>query len=184
MHCPKCGQQQISEETRYCSRCGFLLTGIAEVVENNGFIPGRDGSVSKAMSPRKRGVRQGVFIFLLSFLIVPILAFLSAVLSSEPVLAALAAILLVAGGFLRAVYALMFESKDAGGSTEEENLFAASKNFLKKKFRHAELPAETSISATTYIAPNTGNWRDSNDLAPLPSVTDSTTKLLQNERDN
>lgn len=184
MHCPKCGQQQISDETRYCSRCGFLLLGIAEVVENNGFLPGSTSSVSTAISPRKRGVRQGVFIFLLSFLIVPVLAFLSVVTNSEPVLAVLATILLVAGGFLRAVYALMFESKEPGGSTTEENLLAATQNFLKTKSRPAELPAETSIPAATYVAPGTGNWRDSNDLAHSASVTDSTTKLLQKEREN
>ncbi|MGB7208096.1 MAG: hypothetical protein WBD27_05490 [Pyrinomonadaceae bacterium] len=109
---------------------------------------------------------------------------MSVVTNSEPVLAVLATILLVAGGFLRAVYALMFESKEPGGSTTEENLLAATQNFLKTKSRPAELPAETSIPAATYVAPGTGNWRDSNDLAHSASVTDSTTKLLQKEREN
>ena len=30
MYCPKCGQQQVSDEMRFCSRCGLALTGLAE----------------------------------------------------------------------------------------------------------------------------------------------------------
>ena len=29
MFCPQCGQQQVSDVTRYCSRCGFPLDGVA-----------------------------------------------------------------------------------------------------------------------------------------------------------
>jgi uncharacterized membrane protein YvbJ len=36
MFCPKCGQQQLSEETKFCSRCGFLLTAVWDLVSNNG----------------------------------------------------------------------------------------------------------------------------------------------------
>ena len=39
IHCPKCGQQQTSNEIRYCSRCGFLLTGVSEIVANDGVLP-------------------------------------------------------------------------------------------------------------------------------------------------
>ncbi len=30
MYCPNCGQQQVSEEMRFCSRCGLALSGLAE----------------------------------------------------------------------------------------------------------------------------------------------------------
>ena len=184
MHCPKCGQQQISDEIRYCSRCGFLLTGIAEVVANDGLLPGSSNAVSKAISPRKRGVKQGAFIFLLSFLVVPVLAMIAVATNDEPIAAAIGAVLLICGGLIRIVYALMFESGEPGGSTIEENALSASRKFLKRRSRHAELPAGTTIPATAYMAPESGHWRDTNDLAPPPSVTDSTTKLLRTERDN
>jgi hypothetical protein len=29
MFCPHCGQEQISEEIRFCPRCGFLLADVA-----------------------------------------------------------------------------------------------------------------------------------------------------------
>lgn len=30
MFCPKCGQEQLSESVRFCSRCGFELNAVAE----------------------------------------------------------------------------------------------------------------------------------------------------------
>lgn len=178
MHCPKCGQQQVSEEIRYCSRCGFLLTGIAAVVANNGEVPGSGSLAGKKDSPRKRGIKQGVFIFLLTILIVPLVAMFHVVTNTEPFLAALAAILLVFGGLLRIVYALMFESSEPGAATLEERVIAGSQSYIGKKPAAGELPASESIPAAVYTAPGTGSWRDTNDLSTPGSVTDSTTKLL------
>lgn len=32
MYCPKCGHQQASETTRYCSRCGMALDGVTNLL--------------------------------------------------------------------------------------------------------------------------------------------------------
>jgi hypothetical protein len=174
MHCPKCGQQQISEETRFCSKCGFLLTGIATVVATGGLIPEqRSGIAGSSSSPRRRGIMQGLFIFLLSFLIVPITAMISIALNIEPFLVAIAAVLFGVGGLLRNVYAFMFES-GAARPTFNENLISEMRS-------SPALPPSQSIPASAYTSP-TGAWRDTNDLQRQPgSVTDSTTKLLQKD---
>lgn len=39
MYCPCCGQQQVSEETKFCSRCGFPLGLISEILTHGGFLP-------------------------------------------------------------------------------------------------------------------------------------------------
>ena len=184
MHCPKCGQQQISEETRFCSRCGFLLTGIAQVISNEGAIPSANSAFFAADSPRRRGVKQGAFVFLLSFLIVPLAAILALALRmEEPFLPALSAIILTVGGLLRIVYALMFESGNPGGKTLEENVFAASQGLISNKKQAGELPPAQSIPVNSYAPPASGNWRETNDLATSGSVTDSTTKLLTKEEE-
>ena len=36
MYCPNCGQQQISDEMRFCSRCGLALSGLAEWLARGG----------------------------------------------------------------------------------------------------------------------------------------------------
>ena len=184
MHCPKCGQQQISDQTRFCSRCGFLLTGIAHVVANDGILPMQASpSFFAAGSPRRKGVMQGVFIFLLSFLIVPLAGILTAFLNIEPFLPAISAILLIMGGLLRMVYALMFESGASGGNTLEQSVMATSQNLFAGKREAGELPPAQSIPTSVYAPPGTGRWRETNELETPGSVTDSTTKLLHNEHD-
>lgn len=36
IHCPKCGQQQVSEEVRFCSRCGFKLGLVRALLADDG----------------------------------------------------------------------------------------------------------------------------------------------------
>ncbi len=174
MHCPKCGQQQISEETRFCSRCGLLLTGIAELVESGGLIPEpRPGITGNSGSPRRRGIMQGSFIFLLSFLIVPIVTIISISLNIEPFLVVISALLFGVGGLLRVAYALMFESATPRGFAKD-NIFPETRSA-------GALPPSQTTPAAAYTSP-AGVWRDTNDLQRQPgSVTDSTTKLLQKD---
>jgi hypothetical protein len=175
MHCPKCGQQQVSDETRFCSRCGLPLSGIAEIVANGGIVKTqKTGIAGSADSPKRRGVKKGVFIFLLSFLVVPLLAMLTLVLNIKPFLPAIGAFLFGIGGLLRIVYDLLFESG-------EGSIAFSSPSVLTGADTRAALPGSQSIPASAYSAPS-GSWRDTNDLLQQPgSVTDSTTKLLQND---
>jgi hypothetical protein len=39
MYCPKCSQQQLSGEQRFCSRCGLPLAGVELLLANDGLIP-------------------------------------------------------------------------------------------------------------------------------------------------
>jgi hypothetical protein len=176
MHCPKCGQQQISEDTRFCSRCGLLLTGIAAVVANDGVVRAPKASIAGEIdSPKRRGVKLGFFTFLLMFLAVPIAAMITLALNMEPFLPVIAIFIFGGGGILRMIYALMFESGIG-------NPIAAGKPVLQSGIENRDaLPPAQSIPASAYSSP-AGSWRDTNDLQRTPgSVTDSTTKLLQND---
>src|SRR5947209_19847334 len=63
MFCPRCGQQQASEEVRFCSRCGLHLDALAEFVESGGRLASRDASEDlPALTPRQRGTRMGLLI--------------------------------------------------------------------------------------------------------------------------
>ena len=179
MHCPKCGQQQVSDETRYCSRCGLLLTGVSAVVANNGELPASSAASGKKDSPRKRGVKQGAFIFLLAFLVVPLLALFHLLTGTEPFLAVGAMILFAGGAVLRVAWALLFES---GESLPAEAAVWQPVN-IGGSGPPQVLPASKSIPASVYTAPGAGAWRDTNELSTPGSVTDSTTKLLAKEED-
>lgn len=178
MYCPQCGQEQISEQTRFCSRCGFLLAGVAELIINGGVLPNSIlTSGSQTISPRKKGLRQGLFVFLLTFLVVPIVSILTIWLGAEPFAVAISAILLFVGGLLRMAYALMFESSGLNDTTLEQKVLAKSQQLLNKQPQANVLAPQQSIPISAYIAPPEGNWRDTNDLTPT-SVVENTTKLL------
>ncbi|HEX8736531.1 MAG TPA: zinc ribbon domain-containing protein [Pyrinomonadaceae bacterium] len=180
MFCPTCGQRQISEDTSFCSKCGFLLTGVTQLIMNGGALPQVfQPSKGKKDSPRRKGLKQGLFVFLLAFLVVPLTAILTiATNTREPFAVAIAAILLTVGGLLRMAYALMFESNEPYGMTLEENALNAAQNFLGKNKSAAALPPQQSIPTSTYVPPTAGNWRDTNDLNATPNVTENTTKFL------
>ena len=183
MHCPKCGQQQVSDEIRYCSRCGFLLTAVSAVVANNGELPVTAAADPRKDSPRRRGIKQGAFIFFLAFLVVPLLAMFHVITNTEPFIAAGAVILLLGGAVLRIVWALLFESGEAAGTLDHGSA-TWSQKYFGKKGAAPELPASESIPAAAYVRPEAGSWRTTNDLSTPGSVTDTTTKLLSKETED
>lgn len=153
------------------------MIGVAELIANNGLVrvqktplTGEEGSA------KRRGVKQGAFLFLLTFLIVPILVMISVALDLEPYLPVGAMFLFGVGGVLRTVYAMTFESGIPASSIHGSAAFPA-----QHETRGA-LPDAQSIPASTYTSP-AGGWRDTNDLQREPgSVTDSTTKLLEKDQ--
>jgi uncharacterized membrane protein YvbJ len=75
MHCPQCGQQQISDETRFCSRCGFSFDRSSRgLLRIRGLVPEqKTGLTGKIRLPSTtRGSNTGVFLFLLVFLLAPL----------------------------------------------------------------------------------------------------------------
>lgn len=178
MFCPTCGQQQISNETRFCSRCGFLLADISEVVANNGISPYKTPSkLKKADSPRKRGIKQGAMVMLVGcLLIVPVISILMPFLGFAPFFIPIAAVLSFMGGLLRIIYAYMFESKE---SVDFATQLIPSLNSGIGQTK--ALPDQQSIPASDYAPPKQGSWMETNDLVQPPSVTESTTRLLNKE---
>lgn len=131
------------------------------------------------MSARTRGLKQGLFIFLLTFLVVPIVSIITIFANAEPFGVAIAAILLFMGGLLRMAYALMFEDADPSAKPRSvDDFLSAAQSHMKRPAR--ELPPERSVPASMYSAPKAGNWRDTNDLQPA-SVVEGTTKLLEKD---
>src|SRR5258706_15612452 len=115
MHCPQCGQQQVSEVTRFCSRCGFPMEGVAQVLASGGMLPVYSvGEGTGERSAKFKGVRQGMMLFMIGILLVPIMGVFSAFTGgglSEAfgMLAALFALLCFVGGLVRMLFAALFE---------------------------------------------------------------------------
>lgn len=160
-------------DTSFCSRCGFLLTGTAEIMKAGGVLayPHKTGGLGRIW--QNRGFKQGLFILLLTLIVVPIATLIAIGLRIGPFLPIVVTILLAGSGVLRMLYALMFYSSDTTdvGRTSTLNSHPES---------HNSLPSQQSMPAWSHGASGVGNWRDTNDLEPL-SVTEYTTKLLEKE---
>lgn len=176
MFCPRCGQEQTSEQTRFCSRCGLLMSGMQEIIANGGVLQVYDNT-PKTPSARRRGVKQGGAMILLGAFVVPMLGVLSNIFMYSTDVVGLAAIIFFLGGFLRLIYAAIFESGNPADKTLEENVMETAQKLMNKKKNAAELPPQQSIPVNNYVPPMQGSWRETNDLTPT-SVTDNTTKLL------
>jgi hypothetical protein len=179
MHCPQCGQQQVSELTRFCSRCGYQLEGVAQLLAAGGMFPAYalvEGTTEK--SPKWKGVRQGMFLFLVGVLLVPIMgvfcAFTNGFLSHAfQMLAALFSLLCFVGGPLRMLYAALFEEgAPARGMLRPNNYAPPVSNALPSPGRVNVLPPANVNPAGGWRRPNTA------ELVGRPSVTDNTTRLL------
>ncbi|HEY8561358.1 MAG TPA: zinc ribbon domain-containing protein [Pyrinomonadaceae bacterium] len=180
VYCPRCGQEQITAEVRFCSRCGFLMNGLAEVVLNGGIPQQSMPNAPKPATPRRRGLKQGGAWFLLGVVLVPILGILSEILNFKDEIVGLAAVVFFLGGIVRMIFALVFESGNPQDKTIEENVYQTAQKLLNKNPQAGQLPPQQSIPVDSYAPPRAANWRDTSDLEPS-SVTDSTTKLLNNK---
>lgn len=161
MYCPKCGQQQASVEVRFCSRCGFPLTGVARLLASGGETVAltTPEAGTRLTSPRREGVRRGAKLIFLGCLLTPLAALLHSFLNFPELLIPLCAVLGIFGGVLRILYAAIFEeSRPALAQVQ-----VATASHLPPAYIPPALPRR-----------NTGELK-----VPPASVTENTTRLLK-----
>jgi hypothetical protein len=74
MHCPQCGQKQISGEMRFCKSCGFSLDGVRQLLATDGISPALEKESQKPrQSPRRKGVRHGFILVFISMVFMPLI---------------------------------------------------------------------------------------------------------------
>ena len=182
MYCPQCGQQQVSDVTRFCSRCGFLLEGVTAVLAAGGQVPVRyvqPGSTK--LSPRSKGVRQGALMMLSTLLLVPLVAIIT-VNFLEPLefLIPITAIFCFIGGLLRILYALMMEEPYPQNELNQTVGYAPTGTpQLDTSARNVALPPAAANPAA--------GWRPRTNTAEIyqpPSITENTTRLLDKDDPN
>jgi hypothetical protein len=178
MYCPQCGQQQASGVVRFCSRCGFPLDGVIQLLGTGGMMPVYHQSDEPIqISPRRKGVKQGAILLLSGAVIVPILGVLASFSNAAfpQILAALAAIICFIGGPFRMLYAGLFEE----GAPRRYPSYGPPPVAAPQQFgpprQHTQLPPPAPVRPPVWRKPNTA------ELANPPSVTENTTRLLDKE---
>lgn len=185
MHCPQCGQQQTSSEMRFCSRCGFPLGGVSELLAQGGVLRATGGEElrEQAISPRRRGVKQGVVMMLFGTVIVPVLGILNSYQDQTTlleVLVAISAVIFFAGGLMRILYAMLFESSALGiKSDDSANAPAVTPAQLNASAHVSALPPAQQGIPVSNFTPRRMNTAE---LRQPASVTENTTRLLDEEK--
>ncbi len=69
MYCPKCGQQN-TETVRYCTRCGFRLIAVKQLLTTDG-LPGDEAQPAavEALQPRRKDLNLGALLMYLGSLL-------------------------------------------------------------------------------------------------------------------
>ena len=180
MFCPQCGQQQVAGAVRFCSRCGFPMDGVIQLLGTGGIVPAyRTSDEPVPISPRRKGVKQGTLLLLSGIVLVPILGMFASFAGGTflEILAGLAAILCFIGGPLRMLYAALFEE---GAPKPVRHYGPPIPMHVPQQFTpHAQMGALPPPPARS-----AGGWRRRPNTAELvnpPSVTENTTRLLEKE---
>ena len=173
MFCPQCSQQQLSNEVRFCPRCGLPLTGVSLLLANGGNLPGlSDGTSNPKPSPRKQGYKQAFILIMLCFIFAPLTAMINHI-DTVPAVFFMA-------GLARLIYARWFQEGDPKlDRNVPRNAFVppAASSQMNNANQSVYLPPAQSMPVSTF----TPRRIDTPEIVERPSVTEHTTKLLDTE---
>src|ERR1044072_8963323 len=190
MHCPRCGQQQINEETKFCSKCGFQLHVVSAVLMHGGSLPQLDilnqQQGKKNYFTRKNGMVFSLF-WLMFFLLIGTPFF--GILGVEE-MAGMSAIFGIFGGlilFLASVFFLEGKPKAPyypypmapHQMPQYPPQMQPHQHQMQGQGYQGALPRQQSAPAQANPPPPpvAGTWRDPTDFG-RGSVTEDTARLL------
>ncbi len=179
MHCPQCGQQQVSDSLRFCSRCGFPLEGVLQLLGSGGALPFYQPSGPREMSARRKGVRQGAALFLAGAVLVPMMGIINSFThgpSLLDILVPLAAVIFFLGGLMRMLFAAIFEE----GAPNHHQIMTTPYASPPVSQLGAHAPAALPAAQNNPM----GGWRprpNTSEIRHPASVTENTTRLLDKD---
>jgi len=167
MFCPRCGQQQVSDEMRFCSRCGLSIGGLMEWLGRAGVPPApvqdTQSSLPSLPSPRKKGIRRAGKVMFASAVLFVIFLIIS--LAFEEVGPMVIPFFVFFVGLVMMLYARLFSSPVPQIKAQSSSGLGPMSNALPP---HTHVPMQD-------IPQQRGK---TNELAQPASVTEHTTRLL------
>lgn len=170
MYCPRCSQQQTTDDVRFCPGCGFQLTFVIELLSNNGAMAARQSEARKNISLlRRKGIRPGAKLLFLSLFLLPIAIMLSVIFDSPGPF--MLPFLIFLMGLATVLYTLLFGEHDRSEMPEPQH------GGLSATKRGLNLPAAQS----TPIPIDDSRRINTAEIVRPPSVTEHTTRLLDDD---
>jgi hypothetical protein len=173
MYCPNCGQQQVSDEMRFCSRCGLALTGLSDwLFQGRAPLVKRDEAQAEPMSPRRKNIRRAAKMMFFSAALFPIFVIMAVAEEHPGPIAVPFVVFFISLAWM--LYARLFSDKHAAATLPSTQTQATV--FGPAPTRQG-LPPPINVPI-----PNIGRHQvRTNELAQPPSVTENTTRLLDDE---
>ena len=193
MHCPSCGKKHVSstehlrplpgwrDQVKFCSRCGFPMELVAELLDHGGFLPKlAELDQKKGIFTRRNGVVFSIFWMILLMMLVPAIIGIG---NGPSEAQGISAVIGLFGGLM-----IMIGSIALLPSSEQQPLLTAhpippppaSIHGLHGA-HHQALPPQQSVPVSVHVPPQAGMWRDTNDLEPS-NLTERTTRPLEKEQ--
>jgi len=167
MYCPRCGQQQVSDDAGFCTRCGFQLALVKELLVTSGAPPANSLGFQLNLRSGRKGVRRGTKLIFFSIILLPLFFGLSFLFDSPGPLVPPAILFLA--GLASILYSSIFGeelpgSKQTSSSTLSENV----------------VDYRTLTPSSLPLRPELNDLRvDTAEIISPPSVTEHTTNLLR-----
>lgn len=174
MYCPNCGQQQVSNEMRFCSRCGLALHGLAEWLAGGRMVVMPTPEVPatpQPLSPRRKGIRRAAKMMFFSGALFPI--FLMMAIAADEPGPLVVPFMLFFISLAWMLYARLFSDPNPKVINQQ----AKQSPRMVQMPTHAPLPPASTIP----ISDMRGSQVRTNELAQPPSVTENTTRFLDKE---
>jgi hypothetical protein len=170
MYCPKCGQQQISDAIRYCSRCGFQLNVVTELLATDGVLA-MHGTHGQQKLPflRQKDTRLGAKLIFFSVILAPLAIGLSIAIDSPGPL--LIPFVLFLAGLAQIFYALLFG----------ESLLPDRQRSKRQDIPMFEPARSFPVSQGEPVPFLNSKRADTAGIVRPPSVTEHTTQLLDRD---
>ena len=182
MYCPKCSQPQASDEMQFCSHCGLPLINLKEMVRGESAMNATPPS-AETLSPRQKGLRQGLVLIALSVILIPAYVLLAPLfpphdrlvessVSDTPFdkISQIVLLTIFMLGLTRVLYARLFQS--AAESNNEHKIAE-----LKSSRASHQLPPAQGIPVSGF-----GSWRvNTGEMAEPKAATGRPTKSLEGE---
>ncbi len=184
MYCPRCGEQQVSGNLRFCNKCGLPMDLVSEVTANGGTLPQLEAELGKKKwLTRKNGV---LFTIVWLIFFVPFGASFWGILDLSE-LAAISAVFGVFSSMILMMISLFFLG-DASSTSNHHNSIGGVQNVptdvvAAQPGDQTALPPQQTQPAQDFVVPAAGSWKapETGELVQSGSVTEGTTKLLQKE---
>jgi hypothetical protein len=167
VYCPRCSQPQSSDDAGFCTRCGFQLALVKELLVTGGAPPANanDFHVSSLTSGRK-GVRRGTKLIFFSIILLPLFFGLSFILDSPGPLVPPAII------FLAGLASILYSSIFGEDLPRAKQPFSSTFPEISKY--------RTLTPSAVPLRPELNDVRvETAEIISPPSVTEHTTNLLR-----